>query len=289
MPSETFWTPPSEKSQLFQPGAESGPEWAPAAYRPRTHFAYIPAGGYELYGEVTFENGINQTVLARVTLPQPVGAPLALPPLVTNWAGEPICGAPSGLATGPGQTTRDLDDSWHVGPDAKIGLAGRGIPKSPGGGLFSRLMGGHTLLFENAAEVVAGRESSLRFAAFGPDGSEAALQPYMGMLGHAAVRRADGSVFAHLHPAGSFSMASQEVFDRREGATGTGNSTPAGSSATPAPMSSSGNAPSNRVSFPYQFPKPGKYRIWVQVRIAGRVLTGVYDVEVLTTQPIARN
>jgi quinohemoprotein ethanol dehydrogenase len=46
-PAAPFWTPPSEKPQLFQPGAESGPSWAPAAYSPRTHFSYIPAGGYE--------------------------------------------------------------------------------------------------------------------------------------------------------------------------------------------------------------------------------------------------
>ena len=40
-----FWTPPQEKPQVMQPGAESGPEWPPAAYSPRTKYSYIAAGG----------------------------------------------------------------------------------------------------------------------------------------------------------------------------------------------------------------------------------------------------
>jgi hypothetical protein len=239
----------------------------------------LPAGGYQLYGDVTYENGISQTLIARVTLPDPFGRPLALAPLATNLAGEVICGLPPVSGTNAGQTIRDMDDSWHVGQIGPTSFGDRGTAKRSAVGLVSRLMGGHTLLFENADAVAAGRETSLRFAAFAPDGSEATLQPYMGMLGHAAVRRADGSVFVHLHPSGSFSMASQEAFRRREVANDIPIETTRGSS-PPAMMSAFEKASSNRVSFPYQFPKSGTYRLWIQVRIAGRVFTGVYDMEI---------
>jgi len=90
----------------------------------------------------------------------------------------------------------------------------------------------------------------------------------MGMLGHAVVRRSDGSVFTHLHPVGTVSMAAAELLAARGG--------------TASPMQSAIPDRIREVAFPYAFPRPGDYRIWVQVRTTkgGGVLTGVFDVRV---------
>jgi hypothetical protein len=94
--------------------------------------------------------------------------------------------------------------------------------------------------------------------------------------------RSDCSVFAHIHPAGSVSMAALQL---------------AQASLPPAPpranepqlanqrdshpaMEMTVNASSPEVSFPYGFPKAGLYRIFVQIKRSGHVQTGVFDAHV---------
>jgi hypothetical protein len=96
------------------------------------------------------------------------------------------------------------------------------------------------------------------------------------MLGHAVVRRSDGEVFTHLHPLGTISMATQELFERREGEPLDTNS----ASMTSQRWAANPVGGGNEVAFPYAFPRAGDYRMWVQVRTSGRVLTGVFDVRV---------
>jgi len=97
----------------------------------------------------------------------------------------------------------------------------------------------------------------------------------MGMAGHAEFVRFDLSVFAHLHPAGSVSMAALELAQ-----AGLPNAAPsAPDTMMSMPMPPSGPLPPE-VRFPYGFPEPGDYRIFVQIKRAGRVETGVFDAHV---------
>jgi hypothetical protein len=91
------------------------------------------------------------------------------------------------------------------------------------------------------------------------------MQLYMGMMGHAAFVAADGSVFAHVHPSGSAPMAALAL---------AGAINPHAEH-----MTMDGGLPAE-VSFPYGFPKPGTYRIFVQMKRGGQVLTGAFTTKV---------
>ena len=100
----------------------------------------------------------------------------------------------------------------------------------------------------------------------------------MGMLGHAAVRRHDGAVFVHLHPSGTVSMASQQVSEQRDAARrGEGM---AHAIMDHGAMARTPSMAAGRIGLPYAFPRPGTYRLWVQVKSGGKVYTGVFDAAV---------
>ena len=121
-----------------------------------------------------------------------------------------------------------------------------------------------------------------------PDGRVALIEPYLGMLGHAVVRCNDGSVFAHLHPMGTFSMAARDFFitgktPRRSVPSAERNK----SSFTEQPSEpivhdnhTNEVGVAQGISFPYAFPSTGSYCLWVQMKSQGRILTGVFHTTV---------
>jgi hypothetical protein len=210
----------------------------------------LPPGRYRVYGDVVHESGFERTLVASVDVP-PRGPPPA---------------TPLGL---------DSDDAWHISD----GLA---VLAPPVDGSLSVGVGfdADSLLqmywIGGAAPLVAGRETTLRFAVRA-GGHVSALEPYMGMAGHAVVMRDDGSVFIHLHPMGTVKTAAQQAFALRDRGDTTENGRLQLSDTAALPISAHAAHGVTEVSFPYEFPKPGKYRIWVQVKRKGRVLTGPFD------------
>ena len=200
-------------------------------------FPELPAGPYRIYADIVDESGFAQTLTDFVRAPE------------VRPAGEDTS-----------VVGRDPDDSWAVLPPFGAARSDTYLLDS-----------GRTMRWERAVDAVADRETTLRFSLTEADGSPAELEPYMGMMSHAAVSRDDGTVFIHLHPSGSISIAAQMRFERREG----------GRDGSPMPaMTTAPAEATNTVAFPFVFPKPGPYRIFVQVKVAGTVETAAFDLDI---------
>ncbi|MCU1253777.1 MAG: hypothetical protein JWM83_76, partial [Candidatus Angelobacter sp.] len=128
----------------------------------------------------------------------------------------------------------------------------------------AQLSGGYRMVWQRDGNPLkANQPYWFRFRIEDKDGKPAAdLEPYMGMAAHAVFLSADGNTFAHVHPAGSVSMAAVNLAEGRRARAGMENM--------------DHNAPTAEVSFPYGFPKPGDYRIFVQVKRAGKIETGEF-------------
>jgi hypothetical protein len=215
----------------------------PAALAFEAELPPLPAGRYRVYGDIVHESGYAQTLVAH--------ADIAAPPSPAT-AGE----APSSHA--------DPDDSWFEG-DAALDAPQEASSR------FT-VAGGPTIEWRRSTRPIVEKEDQLlTFVAQDASGAPLPLEPYMGMLGHIAITHEDGTVFAHLHPAGSISMAAMQKFADQARANDPGLSGGHAGHAMPA---------SGDLSIPYAFPKPGRYRIWVQVKHAGRVMTAAFDVNV---------
>ncbi len=209
----------------------------------------LPPGEYRIYGDIVHESGFAQTVVDTVLVE----------------AGALVEGAPRAMLEG------DPDDSRWRGTAVQVSAPGAS----------ASLSDGSTLLWLGESELRVDEETVLSFAVRDPAGEPAVLEPYMGMISHAALTRDDGSVFVHLHPAGTISMGSLSVLaPRMQQMTEPGERDP-DLVDEGADVGQMGADDVGTVEFPYAFPQAGDYTIWVQVKRAGNVLTGAFRVRVL--------
>ena len=218
----------------------------------------LPPGEYHVYADLTYETGYSDTLTATVHLSEPAT-----------------------VATGSARLA-DPDDAWRLSaPFSNAPVATkRTTSLSP------------TLWMDMTAEgpLVENRDTRLHFKVRDVILRPAMLEHYMGMAGHLMLRREDGAVFTHLHPSGSFSMAAQKLFELRS--DGKAPLKVASSKDDPICRLPAFDAYSNAglehndIAFPYAFPKAGDYRLWVQVKVRGEILTGVFDVDVASSRTL---
>jgi len=201
----------------------------------------VPAGNYRLYADVVHKNGFPETIVGSITLPAIAGVPLA---------GDDAAGTTTPIATS------------QSSPPAKD----RSFP----------LADGYTMVWKAPGKLIAKAPQTFQF-----DLLDRSLHPatdealYMGMLGHAAFLKTDGSVFAHIHPNGSMSMAALMMANsdsQMQHSTSEDANMPG--------MAMVAASPPASVSFPYGFPSGGRYRIVVQMKHGQTVETGIFDADV---------
>jgi hypothetical protein len=205
----------------------------------------LPAGHYQVFGDIVHASGFANTLVGAVDLPD----------------------IPASSAA------RDSDDASFAGAVA-------GTSES------ARLDDGSTMTWQrDSTPIVAGVPASLHFVVRDASGAPVTLEPYLGMAAHAVVMRDDRGVFIHLHPSGTASMGAQQALTFRSqgdtNAASVGRSVAREDSAMVRmpPMRLPGD-----VSFPYAFPREGRYRVWVQVKREGTVHTAAFDATV--TPPV---
>jgi len=203
----------------------------------------VPAGDYRLYADVVHANGFPETIVSSVTLPYIPGRPLA-------------------------------------GDDAE----GTTIPLNPGGAATQtkatyKLPDGYTMVWKRPDILVAKAPYDFTFELLDPNGQPASdMALYMGMPGHAAFIKTDGSVFAHIHPSGTASMAALMIAQSQNDQAQSGQPS-TDMKSMPGMNMNQGTLPST-VSFPYGFPSAGTYRIFVQMKHGNMIETGVFDATV---------
>ncbi len=202
----------------------------------------MPAGTYTLYADIVHANGFPETMVTTLPLPAAI-------------KGRTLAGDDASAVAAPwwqASTSRNaflLPDGYRM-----EWLRGTGI-------LYAR------------------QATTFRFRLLDQQGRPPGdMQFYMGMLGHAAFVKTDGTVFAHIHPTGSISMAAFMLAQNQTTHT-SANMSGMDMSGMDAPPGATGALP-NEVGFPYGFPSPGRYRIFVQMKHGGMIETGVFDAEV---------
>jgi hypothetical protein len=198
----------------------------------------MPAGTYRLYADIVHANGFPETLTAELVVPP------NLPP--APLSAEDASGAPPPLSQGELGTAYKLPD-------------------------------GYTMVWDRPTELSANVGYSFRFRLLNAAGQPATdVQPYLGMAGHAAFVKTDGTVFAHTHPEGSAAMQAMVLAN--------GSSDEMADSGSMGGMDMTASAvPKNIapvVEFPYGFPSPGRYRIFIQMKHGNMVETGVFDADV---------
>jgi hypothetical protein len=200
----------------------------------------IPSGDYRLFADIVHATGFPETATAELHLDVPHGRALS---------GDDAQGTLPAFPAAPLSSSMLLPDDYQY--------------------RFAITVPGSDTASEQT--IHANTPVVLRFTLLDAAGKAPAdMANYMGMLGHAAIVKSDGSVFAHIHPDGSVAMAAYMMANAA--------AAPRSANMMPGMDMSAATALPNTAAFPFGFPSAGRYRIIVQMKHGATVETGAVDV-----------
>jgi hypothetical protein len=257
-----------------------------------TQIPDLPAGRYWIYADITRLSGFAETIIDTLDIPE----------TIYRQASNP-----SGLSR-----TADKDDTYFITNSVNsksfiqpsVNAIMCGAP-----GVETKLQDGTSAVWvqKPGQELKAGELTELTFEMLDENRKPAKLEPYLGMMAHAVILKDDGSVYIHLHPSGSYSMGSQKaLLDRiafhqpidkylpaptvfadsvnrmvaRLDAMNEGDRNQLLMAGMKHNNAGGNEHSAHQISFPYTFPQPGKYRIWVQTKRNGKIINSAFDADV---------
>jgi hypothetical protein len=201
----------------------------------------MPAGDYRLYADVVHANGFPETLMTSINVP---------------------------LVRG-----RVLSGDDAEGTATALNSDGEGTESNAS----YKLPDGFSMVWKRPSALTAKAPEDFTFTLLDPQGhAPKDMGLYMGMVGHAAFVKSDGTVFAHIHPSGTVAMAALMMAQSQNAG---GDSMVDMKDMPGMNMSDSSDVPDS-VSFPYGFPAAGNYRIFVQMKHGSMVETATFDARV---------
>jgi len=111
------------------------------------------------------------------------------------------------------------------------------------------------------------------------DGNPSRIEPYIQMGGHGAILKNDHSIFIHIHPIGTISMASQELYNKNDEIESSGICY---FGDTVDSITSYFEDQNSFVTFPpINLDKPGEYTMWIQAKSGGEIITQQFDFKII--------
>ncbi len=244
----------------------------------------LPPGKYLVYADIVFQNGISETITDTL--------------IIGNLGSKRE--ANSEYTEDTFVITDPINAPGNASADADIIICGKPGTKT----VFKD--GSYAVWAGRPDQALeAGRAYNLDFEIYNPDGSACLPEPYLGIMGHLVVVKSDGSVYNHLHPSGTFPAVTERLLKNgmaHTKLTGTafrdsvdqhlallkGKSVLEREEFLMTEMGMYdlgengmvGMDHGSLISFPFTFPKEGRYRIFLQVKRNEKVMTGAFDVKV---------